>query len=205
LDFDTINIIEIFFHKTTPISYVIARSNLPYIVCLGPYRPHGFVSGDASPHLSLMFQNAYDKLATNTFNKISYETLIHRCGILQSTPFKEPDNPVGTIRQPMRSALIPNVTAWPNMPYIVRFRPYRPHGFVSGDASPHLSPTLQNTYDKLAINTLNKISYWTLIHRCGILHAIWRRSTNQAGPNNWNFSPKLGTDPKTLFYAFSSF
>jgi hypothetical protein len=35
----------------------------------------------------------------------------------------------------VRSALIPNVTALPTMLYIVRFGPYRPHGFVPGDAS----------------------------------------------------------------------
>jgi hypothetical protein len=187
LDFDTIIIIEIFFSqdksnkilkdiflkvKTDHTCYIIARSNLPYIVCLGPYRPHSFVSDDASPHLSLTFQNAYDKLATNTLNKASYQTLIHRCEILQSTPLKEPDNPVGTIGQPVRSALIPNVIAWPNTPYIVCFGPYCPHGFVSDDASPHLSLTLQNTYDKLTISTLNKINYQTLTHRCVILHAI---------------------------------
>jgi len=48
---------------------VIARPNLPYIVRFGPYRPHDFVSGDASPYLSLTPQNAYDKSATSTLNK----------------------------------------------------------------------------------------------------------------------------------------
>jgi hypothetical protein len=51
------------------------------------------------------------------------------------------------------------VTARPNLLYIVRFGPYRPHGFVHSDATPHLSLTPQNTYDKLAISTLNKASY----------------------------------------------
>ena len=41
------------------------------------------------------------------------------------------------------------VTAWPNMPNIVRFGPYRPHGFVPGDASPLLSLTSQNTFNML--------------------------------------------------------
>jgi hypothetical protein len=54
---------------------VTARPNLLYIVRFGPYRPHGFVPGDASPHLSLTPQNAYDKLATSTFNKVSYKSL----------------------------------------------------------------------------------------------------------------------------------
>jgi len=49
----------------------------------------------------------------------------------------------------VRSALIPNVTALPTMLYIVRFGPYRPHGFVPGDASSLLSPTPQNAYSML--------------------------------------------------------
>jgi hypothetical protein len=144
---------------------------LPYIVRFGPYHPHGFVPGDASPLLSLTPQNAYDKLATSTLNKASHHSLTRRCGILQSTPLKEPDDPVGTTGQPVRSALIPNITARPNLPYIVRFGPYRPHGFVPGDASPLLSLTPQNAYDKLATSTLNKASYHSLTRRCGILQS----------------------------------
>ena len=119
--------------------------------------------------MSLTPQNAYDKLATSTLNKASYHSLTRRCGILQSTSPKEPDDPIGTIGQLMRSALIPNVTARPNLPYIVRFGPYRPHGFVPSDASPHLSLMPQNAYDKLATSTLNKASYHSLTRRCGIL------------------------------------
>ena len=148
---------------------VTAKPNLPYIVRFGPYRPHGFVPGDESPHLSLTPQNTYSKLATSTLNKASYQTLTRRYGIFQSTPLKESNDPVGTIGQPVRSALIPNVTAWPNLSYIVRFGPYRPHSFVPGDASPHLSLMPQNAYDKLATSTLNKASYQTLTRRCGIL------------------------------------
>ena len=150
---------------------VTARPNLSYIIRFGPYRPHGFVPGDVSPLLSLTPQNAYDKLATNTLNKASYQSLTRRCGILQSTPLKEPDDPVGTTRQPVRLALIPNVTARPNLPYIVRLGPYRPHSFVPGDASPLLSLTPQNTFDKLATNTLNKANYQSLTRRCGILQS----------------------------------
>jgi len=69
----------------------------------------------------------------------------------------------------VRSALIPNVTARPNLPYIVRFGPYRPRSFVSGDVSSHLSLTPQNAYDKLATSTLNKASYHSLTRQCGIL------------------------------------
>jgi hypothetical protein len=88
--------------------------NPSYIVPFGPYRPHGFVSGDASPLLSLTPQNVYDKLATNTLNKVSYHSLTRRCEILQSTPLKEPDDPINTTRQPVRSALKPNVIAQPS-------------------------------------------------------------------------------------------
>jgi len=109
---------------------VTARPNLPYIVRFGPYCPHGFVCGDASPLLSLTPQNAYDKLTTSTTNKASNQLLTRRYGILQSTPLMELDDPVGTTRQPMRSALIPNVTARPNLPYIVHFGPYCPYGFI---------------------------------------------------------------------------
>ena len=148
---------------------VTAWPNLPYIVRFGPYRPHGFVPCDVSSLLSLTPQNAYDKLATSTLNKASYHSLTRQCGILQSTPLKEPDDPVGTTGQPVRSALIPNVTVRPNLPYIVRFGPYRPHGFVPGDASSLVSLMPQNAYDKLATSTLNKVSYHSLTRRCGIL------------------------------------
>jgi len=143
-----------------------------YLVRFGPCRPHGFVPDDASPLLSLTPQNAYNMLATSTTNKASYQTLTRRCGILQSTPLKEPDDPVGTTGQPVRSALIPNVTTWANMLYIVCFGPYRPHGFVPGDASPLLSLTPQNTYNMLATSTTNKASNQTLTRRCGILHIL---------------------------------
>jgi len=148
---------------------VRARPNLPYIVRFGPYRPYCFIPGDMGPLLSLTPQNAYDKLATSTLNKTSYHSLTRRCGILQSTPLKEPDDPVGTTGQPVRSALIPYVTSRPNLSYIVRFGPYRPHGFVTSDASPLLSLTPQNAYDKLATSILIKASYHSLTRRCGIL------------------------------------
>jgi len=151
---------------------VTAWPNLPYIVRFKPYRPHGFVPGYASPLLSLTPQNTYDKLATNTLNKASYHSLTRRCGILQSTPLKEPDDPVGTTGQPVRLALIPNITARPNLPYIIRFGPYRPHGFVPGDASSLLGLTPQNVYDKLATNTLNKANYHSFTRRCGILQRL---------------------------------
>jgi hypothetical protein len=61
---------------------VTARPNMLYIVRFGPDRSHGFVPGDASPLLSLTPQNTYNMLATNTTNKASYQTLIHRCDIL---------------------------------------------------------------------------------------------------------------------------
>jgi len=163
---------------------VTAQLNLPYIVRFEPYRPHGFVPGDASPLLSLTPKNAYDKLATNILNKANYQSLTRRCGILQSTPLKEPNDPVGTIRQLVRLALISNVTAQPNLSYIVRFGPYRPHGFVSGDTSPLLSLTPQNAYDKLATSTLNKANYQSLTCRCGILQSNCNNPTFQAHNNN---------------------
>jgi len=149
---------------------VTARPNWLYIVRFGPYRPHCFVPGDTSPLLSLTPQKTYDKLAISTLNKTSYYSLTCQYGILQSIPFKESDDPAGTTGQPVRPALIPNVTAQPNRSYIVRFRPYRPHSFVSSDASSFLSLTPQNAYDKLATNTLNKASCHSFTHRCGILH-----------------------------------
>ena len=47
--------------------------------------------------------------------------------------------------------MIPNVTAPPNLLDIVRFGPYRPHGFVLGD---HAWP--QNVSNKSATSTINK-------------------------------------------------
>jgi hypothetical protein len=114
--------------RSALIPNVTAWPNLLDIVCFGPYRPHRFVLGDhAWP------QNTSDKLATSTTNKTSYQLLTHWYEILQSTPLKEPDDPVGTIGQPVRSALIPNVIARPNLPDIVRFGSYCPHKFILGD------------------------------------------------------------------------
>ena len=69
----------------------------------------------------------------------------------------------------MRSALIPKVTAQPNLPYIVRFGPYRLHDFVPGDASSILSLKPPNAYDKLVTSTLNKAIYRSFTCRCRIL------------------------------------
>jgi len=128
---------------------VTAWPNLPDIVHFEPYRPYRFVLGD-----HIWPQNASNKSATCTTNKASYQILIHRCEILQSTPFKEPNDLVGTTRQPMRLALIPNVTAWPKLLDIVHFRPYRPHKFVLGG---HTWP--QNASAKSATSTSNKTNY----------------------------------------------
>jgi len=73
----------------------------------------------------------------------------------------------------VRSAPISNVTVWLNMPYIVCFGLYCPHGFVPGDASPLLSLTPQKTYNMLATNTINKTSYRTFTRRCEILHGLY--------------------------------
>ena len=110
---------------------VTARFNMLYIVRFGPYHPHGFVPGDASPLLSLMPQNAYNMLAISTINKVSYQTLTRRCGILQSTSFKESDDPVGTIGQLVSRALIPNVTLHPTSK-ILSALAHGPHRFVLG-------------------------------------------------------------------------
>ena len=149
--------------------FVTTRPNMSYIVRFEPYCPHGFVLGDASPLLSLTPQNAYNILAINITNKASYQTLTRQCRILQSTLLKEPDDPVGTTEQPMRLALIPNVTAQPNISYIVCFGPYRPHDFVLDDTSSLLSLTPQNMYNMLTINTTNKVSYQTFTRRYEIL------------------------------------
>jgi hypothetical protein len=79
--------------------------------------------------------------------------------------YYNPSSLRSTTGQPVRSALIPNVIARPNLPYIVRFGSYRLHGFVPGDTSSLLSLTLQNTYDKLVTGILNKINYHFLTVR----------------------------------------
>ena len=50
--------------------------------------------------------------------------------------------------------MVEPVTAWPNMLNIVRFGPYRPHGFVPGDASPLLSLTPQNAFGRVTQRNL---------------------------------------------------
>ena len=108
-------------------------------------------------------------LATSITSKANYQTLTRRCGIITIHPLKEPNDPVGTTGQPVRTALIINVTARPNMPYIVRFELYRPHGFVLDNTSPLLSLMSQNTYNMLATSTTNKTNYQTLTRQCMII------------------------------------
>jgi hypothetical protein len=61
-----------------------------------------------------------------------------------------------------------NVITWHNLPNIVHFEPYYPHGFVLGD---HVWP--QNAFDKSATSTTNKVSYQILTRRYRILHIIF--------------------------------
>ena len=105
------------------IVFVTAQPNLPDIIRFEPY--HLLVLDDHA-----WLQNTFDKLATNTTNKTSYQILTCRYGILQSTPFKEPDNPVGTTGQLVTPALISNVTVQPNLQDIIRFRLCLPYEFV---------------------------------------------------------------------------
>jgi len=57
------------------------------------------------------------------------QVLSHQCGILQFTHFKELDDPVGTIGQPVSRALIPNVTLHP-ISKILFALVHGPRGFV---------------------------------------------------------------------------
>jgi hypothetical protein len=66
-------------------------------------------------------------------------------------------------------ALISNVIAQLNMPYIVRFGSYCPHGFVLGDASPLLRLTPQNTYNMSTIGFTHKVLALDARFRYGIL------------------------------------
>jgi len=78
------------------------------------------------------------------------------------------------------------VTTRPNLPYIIRFGPYRPHSFVPGDASLLLSLTPQNVCDKLATNILNKASHHSLTRQYGILQSTPLKSptTPSAQPDS---------------------
>jgi hypothetical protein len=60
------------------------------------------------------------------------------------------------------------VIARPNMPNIVRFGPYRHHVFVLGDASPLLSLTPQNVYNRSVASTTHKAPSLDARFRCGI-------------------------------------
>ena len=64
-----------------------------------------------------------------------------------------------------------NITAQPNMLYIVRFESYRPHGFVFGDASSLISLTPQNKYNMLVTSTINKAMTLDARFQCGILQS----------------------------------
>jgi len=63
--------------RLTLILNVTVQPSQPDIVHFGFYRRHGFVLGD---HARL--QNAHDKSATSTTNKVNYQILTHRCEIL---------------------------------------------------------------------------------------------------------------------------
>ena len=128
---------------------VTARANLMNIVRFGLYRTHGFVSSDASPLLSLTSQNAFNMLAPTLLIRPATQPSPPDVGSYNPPSLRSPTTPFGTTGQLVRSALIPNVTAQPNMLNIVRFGPYRPHVFVPGDASPLLSLTSQNTFNML--------------------------------------------------------
>jgi len=68
--------------------------------------------------------------------------------------------------------MIPNVIAQPNLLYIVRFGPYRPHVFVLVDASPLLSLTPQNAYNRSVTSTTHKALALDTRFRCEILHCV---------------------------------
>jgi hypothetical protein len=90
-----------------------------------------------------------------------------RCGLLQFIHLMEPNDLINTTGQPVRSALILNVTAWPNQPDIIRFGSYRPHEFVLGD---HAWP--QNASDKSITNTTNKARDQIFTRQCRLLHRV---------------------------------
>ena len=60
------------------------------------------------------------------------------------------------------------VTTRPNLPYIVRSRPYRPHGFVPSDVSPLISLTSKSTYNRSTTSTTHKALTLNARFRCGI-------------------------------------
>jgi len=68
---------------------VTAQLNMSYIIPFGPYCPHGFVFGDASPLLSLTPQNTYNMLVTSTTNKASYQTLTRAMWDITIHPLEE--------------------------------------------------------------------------------------------------------------------
>jgi hypothetical protein len=82
-------------------------------------------------------------------------------------PLKELDDPVSTTRQPMRSALIPNVTARPNLPYIVRLTTLM---FCSWWHEPTSELDAPKRIWQVSTSTLDKTSYHSLTRRCEILH-----------------------------------
>jgi len=60
------------------------------------------------------------------------------------------------------------VTTRPNLPYIVRSRPYCSHGFVLSDVSPLMSLTSKSTYSRSTISTTHKALALNARFRCGI-------------------------------------
>jgi hypothetical protein len=122
-----------------------------------PYRPHGFVPGDASLLMSLTPQNAYNKLTTSTTHKALALDARFRCGISQSP----------TLRQ----AILGSDTKCNSPAQPVVYCPFwalRPHGFVHSDASSLMSLTSQNAYNRSATSTTHKALALDARFRCGI-------------------------------------
>jgi hypothetical protein len=58
------------------------------------------------------------------------------------------------------------------MLYIICFGPYRSYSFLFSNASPSLNLTLQNTFNRSAINTIYKILTLNARFCCRISHAL---------------------------------
>jgi hypothetical protein len=89
------------------------------------------------------------QVATNTLNKVSYQSLTRRYGIWKSSPLKELDAPVGTTGQPVRFGSDTKSNSLTQLAIYCPFWALTPSRFCSWWHEPHLIPTPQNTCDKL--------------------------------------------------------
>jgi hypothetical protein len=150
---------------------VTAQPNMSYIIRFGPYHPHGFVFGDASPLLNLTPQNTYNMLVTSTTNKASYQTLTRAMWDIIIHPLEE----VRQHSRRNRTAIeVDSDTKYNNLTqHVVYYSLWAlsPSRVCSWWCEPTFEFDDSKRVQHVASNTTNMANYQTLTHWCEILQS----------------------------------